>query len=431
MRKFVLITLAVLFVSQVVFAQMAPTSSKALQNFSAVQKSGKAAPLLPKALTNMKARPTIWVTGQKWVKSTLKQANVPGEPWFCDYNTGYQVAVCPKGLQTAYQTSFPSANGGAGMVIAILDYFAYPSAEANFAQFNADMHLPPCTTANGCFTSLDLSGGIDGTGTGWDLESMLDIEYAHAMAPNAKIIYVQGDPYGDGSFEEQVAGSLSDVVSNSWTYNSGEYWDFLEPVWAGIGKPLMFASGDGSAWPYYSGVSYPCTSPSVTCVGGTSLYLNPNLTRLAEYGWAGAGGGCSQNLPMPAWQGNVGSGVCSPYRAAPDVAAIADSNTPVAVYLCNWAWGCGYFGVGGTSVATPVLSGLVADIDAARTAFGKAKLTTFAPPLYPAAAYNYNYYFFDVVNGYNGFYAGPQYDLITGLGVPSGKAIGSRFFGIP
>ena len=82
-------------------------------------------------------------------------------------------------------------------------------------------------------------------------------------------------------------------------------------------------------------------------------------------------------------------------------------------------------------MATPVLSGLVADLDTARVSFGKAKLTSFAPPLYPAATYNYNYYIYDVVSGYNGFYAGPQYDLITGLGVPSGKAIGSRFFGIP
>jgi len=198
-----------------------------------------------------------------------------------------------------------------------------------------------------------------------------------------------------------------------------------------LGQASAFASGDGSAFPYYSVTSYPCTSTHVTCVGGTSLYLNPNLTRNAEYGWAGAGGGCSENFGIPAWQGNVGSDVCSPYRAAPDVAAIADGNTPVAVWICNYSWGCYYYGVVGTSVATPVTSGLVADIDTARVAFGKAKLTYLNSEYYAAAAYNYNYYFFDVTTGYNGYYAGPQYDLITGLGVTNGKAMGSRFFGIP
>jgi subtilase family serine protease len=127
----------------------------------------------------------------------------------------------------------------------------------------------------------------------------------------------------------------------------------------------------------------------------------------------------------------VGSGVCSPNRAAPDVAAVADPNTPVAVYISNPYWSPGYYGVGGTSVATPVTSGLVADVDAARIAFGKPKLTYLNSEFYAAAAYNYNYYFYDVTIGYNGYYAGPQYDLVTGLGVTNGKAVGSRFFGIP
>src|SRR5271169_5291096 len=159
-----------------------------------VQTTGKPTPVLPAALAKGRMHPTIWLSSNLGSKPKM----VGYEPWFCDFNTGYQVAVCPKGIQTVYSTNFPGANGGAGMTIAILDFFAYPSAEANLAQFNADMHLPACTTANGCFTSIDFSGGNDGTGTGWDLESMLDLEYAHAMAPNAKLVYVQGDPYSYG-----------------------------------------------------------------------------------------------------------------------------------------------------------------------------------------------------------------------------------------
>ena len=101
------------------------------------------------------------------------------------------------------------------------------------------------------------------------------------------------------------------------------------------------------------------------------------------------------------------------------------------MYICNPYWTCGYYGVGGTSVATPVNSGLVADIDAARVSFGKSKLTSFAPGLYPAATSNYNYFFYDVTLGNNGFPAGFQFDLVTGLGVPTGKDLANRFFGLP
>ena len=100
------------------------------------------------------------------------------------------------------------------------------------------------------------------------------------MAPNAKLVYVQGNPYYYGTYEEAVAATLADVVSNSWTFNAGEV-PSLDAYW-NLGKPLLFASGDGSAWPQCNSVTgYPCTSVYATCVGGTSLYLNPNLTRNA------------------------------------------------------------------------------------------------------------------------------------------------------
>ncbi len=438
LRKLCLLSLVVLLACQLGFAQ-ASAASRAL---SIVKATGKPTPVLPASLAKGPTHPTIWLTRSLGVKSKF----VAGEPSFCDYNNGSQVAVCAKGVQTAYGTAFLGANGGAGMTIAIVDFFAYSTAEANLAQFNADMGLPACTTANGCFHSVALTN-VDGTGTGWDLESMLDLEYAHAMAPNAKIVYVQGDPFGDpGYYAESIAAlgcpaspycsmygiassPAGDVVSNSWTYNAGE--STVDDPNYNLGKPLLFASGDSGAWPYTSVTGYPCTSVYSTCVGGTALYLNPNLTRNVETGWSGAGGGCSNNFAMPSWQGNVGSNVCAPLRAAPDIAAIADPNTPVAVYICNIDWTCGYYGVGGTSVATPVNSGLVADIDAARVGFGKSKLTSLAPGLYPAATGNYNYFFYDVTSGNNGFAAGYHFDLVTGLGVPTGKDLANKFFGLP
>jgi kumamolisin len=232
---------------------------------------------------------------------------------------------------------------------------------------------------------------------------------------------------GLGEAEGIAVGAGADIVSNSWS--GGEYT--ADDFYWNLGKPLLFAAGDYSSWPVQGFVGYPCSDPNVTCVGGTSLYTTNALQRTSEVGWAGSGGGCSAAEPMPAWQGHNNSGVCAPWRASPDIAAIADPNTPVAVYICNVDWTCGYYGVGGTSVATPVSAGLYADINTARVSFGKAKFTFLNPGLYAAAAYNYNYFFYDVTSGNNGYAAGPQFDLVTGLGNTTGKDVANRFFGLP
>jgi subtilase family serine protease len=434
-----LTAVAALLVSQFAFAGQAaipPNKTLAATAVKAVQTTGKPVPAVPastiKALAA--ARPNIWLTKTQ-LQIPSKPAGRPigalvSEPWFCDYVNGNFNTFCPYGVQTAYGVKqIAGANGGAGMTIAIVDAYGYPSAEANFAQFNADMGLPPCTTANGCFTSVNLSP-YDGSGSGWDLESMLDIEYAHAMAPNAKIVYVQAYDNGYDSLGAAVgiAAAQADVVSNSWSGGEAPSYDFY---W-NLPKPLLFASGDYQSWPLQGFVGYPCSasSPSVSCIGGTSLYTTSSLVRISEAGWAGAGGGCSAAEGIPAWQGSNGSGICAPYHASPDMAAIADPNTPVAVYINNPYWTPGYYGVGGTSVATPVLAGLVADLDAANVSFGKAKWTALTPSLYGGAAANYNYYFYDVTSGNNGYAAGFQFDLVTGLGNLTGKNAANRFFGL-
>jgi subtilase family serine protease len=315
------------------------------------------------------------------------------------------------------------------MTIAIVDAYAYPNAEADLAQFNADMGLPPCTTANGCFTNINLSP-YDGTGSGWDLESMLDLQSAHSMAPNAKLVYVQAydNGYDNLGYAVGVGAGMADVVSNSWSGGEDTYYDFY---W-NLGKVLLFSSGDGGSWPTQGFVGYPCSATTVTCVGGTSLYVNTNLQRTSEVGWAGSGGGCSGAELMPSWQNyGYGSAQCYPTRSSPDVAAVADPATGFAVFICNAAWGCGYYVVGGTSLAAPVTAGLVANVDAARVSFGKSKLTFLNPSFYQAAGSNYNYFFYDVTSGNNGYLATPGFDLVTGLGNLTGKNAANRFFGLP
>lgn len=443
MRKLLLVTLVILVVCTLSFAQVTPNAG--MKQFLKAQATGKPQLVMPMAARGTHAKSMAIFSGQRLtVAATPKPSTVPTEPWFCDYNTGSQYFICPKGVQTAYQTNFPSANGGAGMTIAIVDYFYYNWIESALAQYNHDMHLPACTVANGCLTLLDMSNGNECDYCyGWEVETMLDIESVHAMAPNAKIVFIGADPYGYGTNEELTAESLGDATSNSWTFNAGESVDPIFGPVLGQGPPTLFASGDYNYFPY-EGIAYPCTSPNATCVGGTTLTLNPNLTRQSEvawsynpnYGW-GTGGGCSGIFAQPAYQiygppVNV-NGICGGLRAAPDIAALADPLDNFAVYIGGPNYSGFYYGVGGTSLATPLNAGLVADMDAARVAFGKTKLTysTYNSEIYAAAQYNYPYYVFDITSGYNGYLAGPGFDLLTGLGVPNGKALASRFFGIP
>lgn len=426
--KLCLISIAVLLICQLGLAQAAPDRSVAGKAIAASKATGKPVPVVPRSTVAGKpmARPTI-ILNHALGKAQVKPAS---EPSFCQTYWPYGYIFCPKGLTSAYNVKqIIGANGGAGMVIAIVDAFAYPNAESDLAQFNADMGLPPCTTANGCFTNVNLSI-YDGTGSGWDLESMLDLESAHAMAPNAKIVYVQANTnsYDDLGVAVGVASSMADVVSNSWSGGEDPYYDFY---W-NTGKVLLFSSGDGGSWPTQGFVGYPCSANTVTCVGGTSLYVNANLQRTSEVAWAGSGGGCSGAEPMQSWQNyGYGSAQCFPYRASPDVAAIADPGTGFAVYINNWYWGTGYYVVGGTSLAAPVTAGLVANLDTARVSFGKSKFTFLNSGFYQAAASNYNYFFYDVTMGSNGYPATPGFDLVTGLGNLTGKNVANKFFGLP
>lgn len=188
LRKLLVISLAVLVLCQIGLAQTA------VQKLSAkVMQTGKAMPVVPAATVPAgHSRPLLWLAGR------VAAAQPSAMPGFCNnyWTNGY--IFCPNGISTTYGVSkILNANVGAGMTIAIVDAFHYSRVESDFAYFNTRMNLPPCTKANGCFQDLDQFGN-DATNTtcganpNWELETMLDVEYAHAMAPNAKIILVEG-----------------------------------------------------------------------------------------------------------------------------------------------------------------------------------------------------------------------------------------------
>src|SRR5712691_9840850 len=105
-----------------------------------------------------------------------------------------QASTSPTGLSPATIKSvynFPtSLTAGAGKTIAIVDAFDDPTAESDLAVFSSQYSLPACTTANGCFQKVDQNGGTNypRKDAGWALEISLDIQWAHAIAPGAKIL---------------------------------------------------------------------------------------------------------------------------------------------------------------------------------------------------------------------------------------------------
>lgn len=360
--------------------------------------------------------------------------NPPGLPCNTAYDGAYP--LCPSGLEGAYQmASIVGANGGAGTVIAIVDAYNDPDAASDLNLYSSIFGLPaPNLTIlnqNGLPSPLPPDSG----NTGWAVEEMLDLESAHSMAPNAKLILVEGNSnsFSDLATAVTTAIGLADVVSNSYGADEFSGETTLDGTYSAANKPVFFSSGDGGIQ------EYPCASPYVTCVGGTDLYVNANppYQRTNETGWSDSGGGCSSQETKPAFQTTYGVSLCSPWRSMPDIAADADPATGLWE-IDDYDYPNEFILVGGTSLACPLTAAIFADIDAARVSFGKAKLggpgggISLDPDVYKAFKANFPYFYYDVTSGCNGEgCAGVGYDLVTGIGVSNGPDLGNRFFGLP
>ena len=216
--------------------------------------------------------------------------------------------------------------------------------------------LPPCTTANGCFRKVDQNGGTSypAANSGWDLEIALDVEIAHAICQNCKILLVEASSASVAALGTAVNDAVAlgaNVVSNS--YGAAEFSSETgyDTYYNHPGVAITASSGDGGY-----GVEFPAASQYVTAVGGTTLTLNADKTYRGETAWSGAGSGCSLYEPKPAWQTDTG---CS-RRTVADVSADADPNSGAAIYDSYGYHGQGWFQVGGTSLAAPLVAAVYA-----------------------------------------------------------------------
>jgi hypothetical protein len=343
---------------------------------------------------------------------------------------------------------------GTGQTVALIDAYYDKTIQSDLASFSSRFGLAQLDGKNGDghFTQLDLSNKTPSpVGDDWTVETALDVEWAHAIAPKANILLAEAaSDTSDGTGKPadllnavQAAATTPGVVAVSMSWGISEVpqetnWDsyFTTP-----GVTFLAASGDSGA-----GTIWPSVSPNVVSVGGTTLHLTSTNTISSETGWGhgnlswyygGSGGGFSQYEPLPSYQSGITTssngfkytqfGV----RLNPDVAYVADPNTGLYV-LDAGRW----YAVGGTSAGAPQWAALVAIADQGRSL---AHLPSLGSIQTLNALYANPGDFHDITKGSTGTYyvydsngnvvgtipvtAGPGYDLVTGLGTPIANKI--------
>jgi len=325
----------------------------------------------------------------------------------------------PQSIRAAY--ALP-ASGGAG-VIAIIGAYHYATALNDFNVFAKQFGLPTETSAKATSTSnrrfqiIYASGVRPSSDPSWVQEAALDIEWAHAMAPNAKIALVEArsSSYPDLFAAVAVANSIPNVheISMSWGGAEFSYEPFFDRYLTQPGIVYVASSGDAG------GVTqYPAASPNVVSVGGTSIHRDSAGNFLGETGWSYSGGGVSAYEARPAAQSAL-SLIVGSKRGVPDISLNADPNSGVAVY-CSTPNGSrvGWLVFGGTSAATPAFAGIINSAAAARNSWANSSAVELGM-IYGNMS---NPMFFnDVVAGTAGSFAAVQgWDFVTGVGSSRG-----------
>ncbi len=319
--------------------------------------------------------------------------------------------LSPEQIRGAY--SLPSA-APLPQTIAIVTAFDDPSAESDLRVYSTAYSLPSCTSANGCFRKVNGLGRerplppVEAT---WALETSLDVQVAHAVCPNCKILLVEAASASILDLLDAVDTAVAlgaNEVSNSWVVDEFSSQTEYDSRLNHPGVIITAASGDTA-----NRVQWPASSPYVTAVGGTTLTVNGN-TRVNESSWPLGGSGCSRYESKPAWQTDGG---CA-HRMVPDVVAVGDPSSGAAVYDSYGLSGrSGWFKIGGTSLATPVIAAVYALAgNAAQVVAGS----------YP---YAHSDSLFDIRTGASGSCSplylcttGVGYDGPTGLGSPNGTS---------
>ena len=346
---------------------------------------------------------------------------------------------------------------GAGRTIVIVDSFGSPTIANDLHVFDQQWGFPDPDLQVMKFGDVPAFDPTDSTMVGWAEETTLDVEYAHSIAPGAKIVLAEtpvaetegttGLPEMMNAEKSLIDRGIGDVITQSFGatentfpgFDSGNFSSLLNLRYAfkdalAHGVTVLASSGDDGAtdaesdgstlYPFRVN-SWPSTDPLVTSVGGTMLNLDNNGNRLSpdvvwNDGFGAGGGGVSGVFPRPAYQSLVTKEV-GKKRGTPDISMSAAVNGAAWIYTSFGGVSVGWHLVGGTSEASPIFSGIVA----LANQVAHHRLGLLNPGLYVLGALSQHVGgtgIVDVTSGNNsfagvtGFDAGTGYDLASGWG---------------
>ena len=398
---------------------------------------------------------------EMFIPAGLKPEEAPPYSGYA-YETPASLA-CHYGLVTVASGISPNCNpnattvnpSGGSNTIAIVDAYDDPEAAADLAYFSDQFGLPFsvsqfevvwANTANSsCPGNYGYGVPVDYTG-GWEVEESLDIEWAHAMAPSAKIYLVEACSNYDTDLQQAVLVANNLVQCGSTEINGSTFVVGTCPS-GSTGKGEVSMSWGGGEWSgetgtsctatnlalndgcfktpnvvYFAssgdspGIVWPGTSVNVVSAGGTTVrrnvYSGTFGNFVQETAWVDGGSGISYYEPRPSYQSSISSIVGS-YRGVPDMSFDADPNTGVWVYdtfpmdiYDYYSWWI----VGGTSLSAPALAGIVnrAGHFAASSNVEDTWIYTYSASTYAGAyfsdityGYCYNYMGLSAVAGYD------------------------------
>ncbi len=396
----------------------------------------------------------------------------PPSTAFCEANFGIACYDAAQ-FEVAYGTPELYSHGltGAGQTIVIVDSFGSPTIKHDLTEYDTQNGLPAPPSFNiiapeGAIPPYDPDNATMG---GWALETSLDVEIAHTMAPGANILLVEtpvaetvgidGFPQIENAIKYVVDHHLGNVISQSFaaaeqTFAGGaaqiKSLEYAYQDAANNGVTVLGASGDQGVTSamangnYFENpvVNWPASDPLVTGVGGTQLHLDQNGAELAPAnvwndtalfgGPAAGGGGLSSIFARPSYQNSVAS-VVGDRRGVPDISASAAVNGGAELYISAISHpeglvGAGWYVVGGTSEASPLTAGIISLADQL-AGHGLGQINRALYEMGDGSGSGLT----DITDGNNGiswtnsmgiahtlpgFKAGPGYDLASGLGQP-------------
>lgn len=341
--------------------------------------------------------------------------------------TGYYT---PRQLKQIYNVPIILPNKSARRVsVTIIIAYTYPNLQKDFNMFCNAYGLPQSK-----LNIVTMPGASEDYG--WSQEECLDVQWCYAMNPNASIRVIEAKSAGFSdmiyalTYASNANNGVTDIISMSLGSNEfgKQQINIDAQCFTNSSICYLAASGDTNS------VSWPSTCPNVISCGGTTLNSNDSVTaRASETTWTSAGCGLSVIYDKPSYQLSLSSLSAYKKRCIPDISAIANPKTGVSVVYNGQ-----YHVIGGTSVSTPVLAGVLSlgiqqrlnskksAITTVQTSFNQSNLLQNL--LYKKIYLNYySNNFYDVTQGTDGtdpngkyYMAGGKHDIPTGLGVPLG-----------